>query len=116
GLTAAIALRRMNIEVALYEQASAIGEIGAGITLSPNAMKAYRALGIEDQIADVGFEPEHHVMRSWDTGAEISRVLRRGVYQQEYGAKYYSMHRADLVDVLSRNLQGAAVTLGARCV
>jgi salicylate hydroxylase len=38
GLTAALALIRAGFSVRIYEQATALGEVGAGITLSPNAM------------------------------------------------------------------------------
>jgi salicylate hydroxylase len=116
GLTAALAMHRRGIDVTVHERASAIGEIGAGITLSPNSIKAYRALGIEDQIAAIGFESDFQTVRAWDTGNEISRVDRKGTYQKAYGAPYYSMHRADLVDVLARNLPDGIVTLNARCV
>ena len=40
GLTAAIAMHRRDIEVEVYEQSPQIGEIGAGVSLSPNAIKA----------------------------------------------------------------------------
>lgn len=116
GLSAALAMHRHGINVTVHERASAIGEIGAGITLSPNAIKAYRALGIEGRIADIGFESDYQTVREWDTGKVISQVDRKGTYQKAYGAPYYSMHRADLVDVLARSLPEGTVHLNARCV
>lgn len=116
GLTAALAMLRRGFEVSLHERSPAIGEIGAGITLSPNSMKAYRALGVDDQIAAIGFESDYQVVRAWDTGKEISRVYRKGIYEKEFGAPYYSMHRADLVETLGRNLPDGVVNLGAQCV
>lgn len=115
GLTAALAMLRRDIDVTVYEQSAAIGEIGAGVTLSPNAVKAYRGLGIDDQIASIGFEADYSVLRSWDTGNELSREYRRGVYESEYGAPYFSLHRADLIDVLSRNVPENIVRLGSQC-
>ncbi len=47
GLAAAGALRQHGIEVAVYERAPKLGEVGAGIQLGPNAVKVLRALGIE---------------------------------------------------------------------
>ena len=64
GLAAAVALHRRGIEVAVYEQQPELGEIGAGLNLSPNAMKAFRALDLESQIAAIGFEAEFQVIRS----------------------------------------------------
>jgi 2-polyprenyl-6-methoxyphenol hydroxylase-like FAD-dependent oxidoreductase len=116
GLTAAIAMVRRGFEVSLHERSPAIGEIGAGITLSPNSMKAYRALDIDDQIAAIGFESDYQVVRAWDSGKEISRVYRKGTYEKEFGAPYYSMHRADLVEALGRNLPAGVLNLGAQCV
>ena len=45
GLTAAKALSRAGIEVAVYEAAAELKEIGAGVALHPNAMKVLRAIG-----------------------------------------------------------------------
>src|SRR5579863_7965096 len=50
GLTAALALRRHGFEVLVCERAGAQNDIGAGIQLGPNAVKTYRALGIEAAI------------------------------------------------------------------
>jgi 2-polyprenyl-6-methoxyphenol hydroxylase-like FAD-dependent oxidoreductase len=46
GLTAAIALRRNRIEADVYERNPEVGEVGAGISLWPNAVKAIRKLGL----------------------------------------------------------------------
>ena len=73
GLTAAVALRRRGIEALVFEQASALGDIGAGIQLGPNAVKTYRALGMEDAIAAIGFESVYQTIRSWRSGRIISR-------------------------------------------
>ena len=47
GLAAALALERRGAETIVYEQSSELSEIGAGLNLTPNAVKALRALGIE---------------------------------------------------------------------
>jgi salicylate hydroxylase len=116
GLTAALAMQRRNLDVVVYEQAAQIGEIGAGITLSPNAIKAYRALGIEDRIAEIGFESDAQLVREWDSGKIISQVPRKGIYEKTFGAPYLSLHRADLVELLRRQLPDRMFRLGARCV
>jgi salicylate hydroxylase len=72
GLTAALALIKRGFEVTVYEQASALGEIGAGVQLSPNAMKVLKALGLESQFRCISFEPDRHVVRSWKSGRTIS--------------------------------------------
>jgi salicylate hydroxylase len=115
GLTAALAMHRRGIEVEVFEQSAQIAEIGAGVSLSPNAIKAFRALGLDGEIAAIGFESDHQVVRDGHTGDVLSKVFRKGVYQKEFGAPYLSVHRADLVEVLRRQLPGTAIRLGARC-
>lgn len=115
GLTAAIAMSRRDIEVTVCERAPAIMEVGAGVTLSPNALKAYAGLGLTKAIEEIGFESDYQVHRRWDTGEELSRVNRKG-YAREYGAPYFSLHRADLVETLAAHLPEGAVRLNAHCV
>ena len=115
GLTAATALHQRGFEVEVFEQSAKIGEIGAGVALTPNAIKAYRALGLEKDVTEIGFESDFQVLRTWNTGTVISRVPRKGVYIKEFGAPYVTMHRADLIEVLRRQLPERIVALGARC-
>lgn len=116
GLTAAHALRERGIEVRVHEQATKLNDIGAGIQLSPNAIKAYRALGLEAEIGAIGFESEYQTIRSWRSGRIISRQPRKAVMRARYGAPYYTLHRADLLEVLGRTLPDTSLRLGIRCV
>jgi 2-polyprenyl-6-methoxyphenol hydroxylase-like FAD-dependent oxidoreductase len=115
GLTAATAMRRRNIDVDVYEQSPQIAEIGAGVSLSPNAIKAFRALDLDAAIAGIGFESDNQVVRAWNNGDVLSKVFRKGIYQEEFGAPYLSVHRADLVEVLHQQLPDDAIHLGKRC-
>jgi len=116
GLTAALALSRRGIETSVYEQASALNDIGAGIQIAPNAVKTYRALGIEAALHAIGFETENQVIRSWRSGRIISKQPRKSVMRMRFGAPYYTVHRADLLDVLGRSLPAGCVHLGAHCI
>jgi salicylate hydroxylase len=115
GLTAAVALHQRDIDVEVYEQSPQIAEIGAGVSLSPNAVKAFRALGLDAPITAIGFESDNQLVRAWNSGDVISKVFRKGVYEKEFGAPYLSVHRADLVDVLRRQLPDRVFHLGAHC-
>jgi salicylate hydroxylase len=115
GLTAALALERRGIETVVCEQSPQLGEIGAGLNLSPNAIKVFRALGLEREVMDIGFESEFQVIRSWHSGRIISRT-QRGGFRSEYGAPHLTLHRADLLDALAGGLRGTELRLGARCV
>ena len=114
GLSAARALSRRGIEVAIYEAAPELREIGAGVALGPNAMKALRSLDLEDDVRGIAGRWDWAVTRNGKTGRAISKTSRD---QQAalFGAAGATAHRADLLDVLSHSLPGDIVTLGARC-
>jgi len=99
GLTAASCLMKAGHKVEVYEQAPALGEIGAGIQVSANAMHVMRHLGIEDRLLAVGVKPEAYVFRLHDTGEVIQRF---SLSQEElHGAPYTQLHRADLHEILA---------------
>jgi salicylate hydroxylase len=114
GLTAANALSRAGIEVAVYEAAAELKEIGAGVALHPNAMKVLRAIGVEGNVRTVAGQSSWQVMRNWKTGRVIARTSRD---QQvaTFGIAGATVHRADLLDVLAGALPAGLVTLGKRC-
>ena len=116
GLAAAVALRRRGVEASVHEQAGELSEIGAGVQMTPNAMNALRALGLEEAAMRVAFEPESQVLRSWKSGRLIYRAPVRGVFRERFGAPHCSFHRADLLAVLAATLAGEIVRLNARCV
>jgi salicylate hydroxylase len=114
GLAAANALSRAGIEVAVYEAAAELREIGAGVALHPNAMNVLRAIGLEDNVRNVAGRSNWQVMHSWKTGRVIGRTSRQ---QQaaSFGTTGATVHRADLLDVLAGGLPPGVVTLGKRC-
>jgi salicylate hydroxylase len=115
GLTAARALCQRGIEVAIYEAAPELREIGAGVALGPNAMKVLRSLGLEDDVRAVAGRWEWALTHNGKTGRAISRTSRQ---QQTtlFGSAGATAHRADLLDVLSRSVPSEIVTLGTRCI
>lgn len=115
GLTAAAVLAQRGIDFTLLEQASQLGEIGAGVQLAPNAMKVLRALGLEKQAAEIGFEPNAHIVRNWKTAEVLARTPYKGVLSQVFGAAYYGYHRADLHELLRGAVPKERVRLAARC-
>ncbi|MEO0381472.1 MAG: FAD-dependent monooxygenase [Pseudomonadota bacterium] len=115
GLASAIALRLRGWEVALFEQAAQLTEIGAGLQISPNGWRVLAALGVTDLLQDTLFEPEAIEMRMGQSGAGVFRLPLRGYAQQRWGAPYVHVHRADLVAALETRLlglQGDAIRTG----
>jgi salicylate hydroxylase len=115
GLAAALALHRRGLDVTVYEQSPSLGEIGAGIGLSPNAIKACRALDIEQEVVAVGSAAEWQIMRSALSGREISRQPV-AANSGKFGAPHLTVHRADLLAILARALPEQNVRTGVRCV
>jgi 2-polyprenyl-6-methoxyphenol hydroxylase-like FAD-dependent oxidoreductase len=74
GLTAANALSRAGTEVAVYEAAAELKEIGAGVALHPNAMKVLSAIGVEASVRKVAGRSQWQVMRNWKTGRVIAKT------------------------------------------
>lgn len=115
GLTAGIALRGAGYDPVIYERAAEFGEVGAGISLSPNAVKGLESLGFTDFLARDANEPMDQFLFHWESGEELLRYDRRDT-RATYGAAYYQMHRADLLAGLvdafgtERCVMGAALT------
>ena len=114
-MNAAIALRQRGFDVTVYEQADALGEIGAGIQLSPNASRVLMALGLDKDFEAIAFEPNRHVVRNWKSGSIVSATQMKGVFRPQYGAGYFGAHRADLHAVLQRAVPASAIRLNANC-
>ncbi|MEN3354235.1 MAG: 6-hydroxynicotinate 3-monooxygenase [Betaproteobacteria bacterium] len=96
GLAAAALLRRAGHDVHVYEQAPRFARVGAGIQMAPNAVKVLRGLGLEEHLTRIAFQSEVALSRIWDTG-EITSELKLGrEVEEQYGAPYLFLHRADL--------------------
>jgi salicylate hydroxylase len=115
GLAAALALEQRGAETIVCEQAEALSEIGAGLNLTPNAVKALRALGVENEVQAIAAETDFLNIRSWKSGRYISRT-KRGDFRQKFGAPNLSVHRADLLEVLRKALKTTQFRFNARCV
>ena len=70
GLAAAAALRRVGIDVTVYEQAAQFARLGAGIQIGCNAMKVLRGLGLEERLRGQSFYP-----RSWNNRLKSGQCL-----------------------------------------
>ncbi|WP_405958346.1 FAD-dependent monooxygenase [Streptomyces phaeochromogenes] len=116
GLAAGAFLRRSGLTATVYEQATALTEVGAGLVMAPNAVRLLRRLGTMDQFLrravplDWGWE-----FRRWTDGTVLSVEKLNGVCERLYGERTYGVHRADLLDSLRAAVPSEWVRLGARC-
>jgi 2-polyprenyl-6-methoxyphenol hydroxylase-like FAD-dependent oxidoreductase len=99
GLAAAYVLGRDGHEVTVLEQASAFGEIGAGIQLGPNIFRMFEYLGLTQAVDQVVFYPAGLGMNDVRTGEKVVRVPLGDVALAAYGFPYGVIYRADLHQV-----------------
>src|SRR5438477_6995305 len=100
GLTAALTLTRAGYRTVILEQAARLEEAGAGIQLSPNAMRVLADLGLADRLRPHVVAPEAIRIVRGATGRDIVRIPLGAGAAQRYGAPYWVIHRADLQAVL----------------
>jgi salicylate hydroxylase len=100
GLTAALAFARRGFAVQLYERATRLDEVGAGLQLSPNAVHLLAELGVVDRLASVAVRPDHVTLIDARTLATLAVVRLGDFAERRWGAPYLVAHRADLQSAL----------------
>lgn len=113
GMTAALALRQRGLVATVYEAASELRPVGAGILVPPNAMQVFGRLGIADAVQRAGFVPRAGEILDARAGL-LQRTDMRGLAGR-YGFPTVAVHRARLHGVLADALGPAAVRLGKAC-
>jgi salicylate hydroxylase len=114
GLSAALFLLRAGVgDVRVFEQQSALGEIGAGIQVAPNAVRLLQRLGLKEALraASVPFEDAWE-FRRWQDGRVLFSQTFGAAGEARFGAPYIAIHRADLLGVLAAALPAGVVSLG----
>ncbi|RIY41265.1 FAD-dependent monooxygenase [Neopusillimonas maritima] len=115
GVATAVALSQRGIDYHLFERAAEFGEVGAGIQMTPNAVKVIKAFGAWDALNKIGFLPEALVGRNWDTAEETFRMPLKSDCPRLYGAEFFHVHRADLHHLLADMVDRNKVTFSIRC-
>jgi salicylate hydroxylase len=112
GLFAANALIAHGLRVSVYEQAPSLGEVGAGVFLTPNSVRQLQRVGlgpsVERRGARVGAESRY--FRHDGTPIAPVQVTDSSGWNATFG-----MHRADLVEMLAAALPPEVVHTGHRC-
>ncbi len=113
GLFAANALIAHGLHVSVYEQATALGEVGAGVFLTPNSVRQLQRVGLGPAIEKFGARvgAGSHYFRH--DGAPIAPVQ---VTDSSGWNATFGMHRADLVELLASPLPAGVVHTGHRAV
>ena len=113
GLFAANALIAHGLCVSVYEQAPELGEVGAGVFLTPNSVRQLQRVGLGDQVERCGARVGHGSHYFRHDGAPIAPVQ---VTDSAGWNATFGMHRADLVEMLASALPPDVVRTGHRGV
>ncbi len=107
-------LARAGFDVQVSEQAKALGEVGAGINIGPNASRILNRLGMAEELAKAGVRPVTFDQRRWDDGGMLLRAPLGDAVQTTFGAPYYTLHRGDLHRILADAVPADRIHLGHR--
>ena len=111
GLFAANALIARGFDVAVYEQAPALGEVGAGVFLTPNSVRQLQRVGLGPEVERRGARVGHDSHYFRHDGAPIAPVQ---VTDSSGWNATFGMHRADFVEMLAGALPSGVVHTGHR--
>ena len=107
GLAAAVALRRRGVDVHVYEQATALGEVGAGVSLTSNALRVIERLELLPVLAGTAVTLPRGMQLYRHDGAHIGGSAATATPGR-------NIHRADLIDVFHTAIGDGRLHLGAR--
>jgi salicylate hydroxylase len=112
GSAAALSLLKGGFDVEVYEQAPELREVGAGIVLTPNAVRVLHHLGFADALVALGVAPSGWRQRRWDDG----RTLLHTPVVPPAGkpAMFYTSHRSDVLMMLAGRVPPERLHLGHR--
>lgn len=113
GLCTALALQQAGIKATVYEAASELKPVGAGVGLAANAIQGLQRLGISDEVIARGKQLEALVISDQHRNV-ISNFDTRPL-SKRYGVNNFVIHRADLHEVLYNHLQPNSLKLNKRC-
>lgn len=105
GLAAALGIAKLGKKVTVLEQAAQFGEVGAGLQVAPNGLRALDALGVLDEVYKQAVFPRRHVFMDALGGNELSAVQFGDKFRESFGYPYIVIHRSDLHNVLLKACQ-----------
>lgn len=103
GLTAAYALKKIGIEVDVFERSESIKEFGAGITLSKNATILLEDIGLMDSLSSKGCHPMGSYIRDY----KKAKVIK----SKRFDKNFITLDRRDLVATLATRLEDIGVSI-----
>ncbi len=105
GLAAGLGLARIGRPSHIFEKAPSFDEIGAGLQLGPNAVRALQYLGAWDAVAPHCVSPAEIQVRDGLSGNILQRIPLGAEFEKQFGAPYRVTHRADLQNALFESVR-----------
>jgi salicylate hydroxylase len=113
GLAAATALATVGFAAEVFEAAPRLGEIGAGVNVSPQAIRVLRAIGLGEAVAAAANVAPGVLTRDMHSGAALDYRDHANM-EARFGAPLCTFHRADLLEALARGVDRGRIHLGHR--
>ncbi len=114
GLTAAAALRANDIDVVVYEKAHELREVGAGVVVASNGLRALDAVGLGDRVRAVGTPIKRTLWHTWQ-GESVPVPPAWPSVSPDRPVTSLPVHRGELQQALLRALPEGTVRLGHPC-
>ena len=102
GMTLALALAKFGATVVVLEKRNAVQEVGAGLQISPNARRILSRLGLDRALDQVAYEPGGIDVYPYGARRPLVTLELGRIVEEQFGAPYAVMHRADLAELLHR--------------
>jgi 2-polyprenyl-6-methoxyphenol hydroxylase-like FAD-dependent oxidoreductase len=113
GLCTAIALQKEGWKVRVFDKASSLSSVGAGIVLAANAIKVLEKLGVARDVCSKGAQVGKAEVRTWDGKLIVNLPISEQAAR--YGSHSYLVHRALLQSILLEKLSaGSGVQLNKK--
>jgi 2-polyprenyl-6-methoxyphenol hydroxylase-like FAD-dependent oxidoreductase len=103
GLATALAFQRHGIKSLVFERTQQFREVGAGLVLAGNAVKALHKLGLADVLHTIAAPLRSSHLRSWRGDVLVDMPMQDAM--QRFGASTVAVHRAELQAALVQALE-----------
>ena len=97
GLTAALCFRHLGYLVDVFEQSPELKEVGAGIQISPNALRVFEKLGLDQRLKEHGLQAQAIQLMNHTPSRAVARL---DLAKSRAQGGYFLFHRADLLTFL----------------
>ena len=114
GVTAAIALKQAGLDVTVFERAEELQEVGSGLPLWTNALRALHKIGLTDDLEQSGVQVTSVRVSTWN--GDTLTDTRNDKHLRRLGTITIVVHRAELLALLLKTLGEDRVQLGMTCI